>query len=132
MNIDCIVYTVIDEALIKNICEQLQIAFISLFVFRSFRDYNEQIAFKPIIYIIYSTFKINEHAEQICSMLIISLNNHRIIIDKSWINKHEFILNILYNPIVFKSNRYKHFEAIFNHIFSKSNQNFASSRRSST
>ena len=83
MNIDCIVYTMIDEALVEIICGQLQIAFIPFFVFRSLRDYNGQIAFKPITHVIYFILKINEHAEQICFILIVSLNNHRIIIGKS-------------------------------------------------
>ena len=83
MNTDCTVYTVIDEALMKIICEQLQITSILLSASRPLRGYNEQIAFKPIIHAIYSTLKINGHAEQTCSMLIVSLNNHRIIIDKS-------------------------------------------------
>ena len=83
MNIDCTAYTVIDEALIETICEQLQIAFISLFASRPLRGYNGQIASKSITHAIYFTFKVNGHAEQICSMLIMSLNNHRIIIDKS-------------------------------------------------
>ena len=83
MNIDCTVYTMIDEALIETICEQLQIAFIHFFASRSLRDYNEQIAFKSIIHVIYFILKINEYAEQTCLMLIMSLSNHRIIIDKS-------------------------------------------------
>ena len=132
MNTDCIVYTMIDEALIEIICGQLQIAFIPLFASWSFRGYNEQIAFKSITHVIYFILKVNGHAEQICFMLIVSLNNHRIIINKSWMNRHEVILNMLYDRIVFKSNRCKHFGATFNHIFSKSNQNSVSSRRSST
>ena len=83
MNTDCIVYIMIDEALIKTICEQLQIVSILLFVSRSLREYNEQIALKPIIHAIYFILKINGHIEQICFMLIVSLNNHRIIINKS-------------------------------------------------
>ena len=63
MNIDCIAYTVIDEELINIIYEQLQIVFISLFVFRSLRDYNKQIVFKSIIYVIYLIFKINRYAK---------------------------------------------------------------------
>ena len=132
MNTDCIVYTMIDEALIETICGQLQIAFIPLFVSRSLRDYNGQIVSKSIIHVIYLTFKVNEHAEQICFMLIVSLNNHRIIIDKSWMNRHKVILNMLYNRIVFKSNRCKHLGAIFNYVSLKNNQNFVSSRRLST
>ena len=132
MNTDCTVYTVIDEALIEIICEQLQIAFILLSVFRSLRDYNGQIASKSITYVIYFTFKVNGHAEQICFMLIVSLNNHRIIINKLWMNRHDVILNMLYDRIVFKLNRCKYLEATFNHVFSKNNQNSVLSRRSST
>ena len=83
MNIDCIAYTMIDEALIETICGQFQIVSIPLFVFRSLRGYNEQIVPKSITHVIYFTLKVNGHAEQICSMLIVPLNNHRIIIDKS-------------------------------------------------
>ena len=83
MNIDCTVYTVIDEALMKIICGQLQIAFILFSASRPLRDYNEQIAFKPITHVIYLILKINGHAEQTCFMLIVLLNNHRIIINKS-------------------------------------------------
>ena len=53
MNIDCIVYTMIDEALIKTICGQFQIAFILLSAFRFLCDYNEQIVFKSITHVIY-------------------------------------------------------------------------------
>ena len=132
MNTDCTAYTMIDEALVETICGQFQIVSILLFVFRSLCGYNGQIAFKSIIHVIYFILKVNGHAEQICSMLIVSLNNHRIIISKSWMNRHEVILNILYDRIVFKSTRCKHFGAIFNHVSLKSNQNFALSRRSST
>ena len=83
MNTDCTVYTMIDETLIKTICEQFQIAFIPLSASRPLRGYNEQIALKPITHVIYFTLKINGHAEQICFMLIVSLNNYRIIINKS-------------------------------------------------
>ena len=83
MNTDCTVYTVIDEALIEIICGQLQIAFIPLSASRPLRDYNGQIAFKSITHVIYFILKVNGHAEQICSMLIVLLNNHRIIISKS-------------------------------------------------
>ena len=83
MNTDCIAYTVIDEALIKTICGQFQIASIPLSASRSLRGYNGQIVSKSITHVIYLILKVNEHAEQTCFMLIVSLNNHRIIIDKS-------------------------------------------------
>ena len=44
-------------------------------------------------------------------------------------NKHKVILNMLYDRIVFKSNRCNHLETIFNHISLKSNQHFALNER---
>ncbi len=64
------------------ICEKLNIESILLANSRSLRAYNEQLALNSIIYVIYSTLIINEYVEQIYSMLIMSLRNHRIIIDK--------------------------------------------------
>ncbi len=47
-------------------------------------------------------------------MLIVSLENLRIIVDKSWINKYDVILDIKYDWLIYKSNRYCHLEATFN------------------
>jgi len=64
------------------IYEKLNIESILLANSRSLRAYNEQLALNFIIYVIYSTLIVNEYVEQICSMLIVSLENHRIIVDK--------------------------------------------------
>jgi hypothetical protein len=64
------------------ICEKLNIELILLANSRSLRAYNEQLAFNSIIYVIYFTLIVNEYVEQICSMLIVPLGNHRIIVDK--------------------------------------------------
>jgi len=65
------------------ICEKLNIESILLANSRSLRAYNEQLAPNSIIHVIYSTLIVNEHVEQICSMLIVPLGNYRIIVDKS-------------------------------------------------
>ena len=44
-------------------------------------------------------------------------------------NKHEIILNILYDCIMFKLNRCSHSEIIFDYIFLKSNQYSALNER---
>jgi len=64
------------------ICEKLNIELILLANSQSLRVYNEQLASSFITYAIYFTLIINEYVEQTCSMLIMSLGNHRIIIDK--------------------------------------------------
>ncbi len=64
------------------ICEKLNIELILLANSRSLRAYNEQLAFNSITHAIYSTLIVNEYVEQIYSMLIVPLGNHRIIVDK--------------------------------------------------
>jgi len=64
------------------ICEKLNIELILLANSRSLRAYNEQLVSNSIIYVIYSTLIVNEYIEQIYSMLIVSLENYRIIVDK--------------------------------------------------
>ncbi len=64
------------------IYEKLNIESILLANSRSLRAYNEQLAFNLITYAIYSTLIVNEYVEQIYSMLIVSLRNYRIIVDK--------------------------------------------------
>jgi len=64
------------------ICEKPNIESILLANSRSLKAYNEQLAFNSITHAIYSTLIVNEYVEQIYSMLIVSLRNHRIIVGK--------------------------------------------------
>ena len=54
------------------------------------------------------SFIVQSHIESIYSMLIIKLNNYLIIIDKLWMNKHEIILNVIYDKLIFMSDRCFH------------------------
>ena len=47
-------------------------------------------------------------------MLIINFDNHSIILEKSWINKHEIILNMIYDKLIFKSFKCNYHDNIFN------------------
>ena len=96
------------------ICEKLNIESILLTNSRSLRAYNEQLAFNSIIYVICFTLIVNEYVKQICFMLIVSLRNYRIIIDKLWINKYDVIFDIKYDRLIYKSNRYYYLETTFN------------------
>ena len=64
------------------ICEKLNIKLILLANSRPLKAYNEQLALNSITHVIYSILIVNEYVEQIYFMLIVSLENHRIIIDK--------------------------------------------------
>ena len=57
-----------------------------------------------------SSFIVQSHIKSLYFMLITKLNNYSIIIDKSWMNKHEIILNIMYDKLIFVSDRCFHWE----------------------
>jgi len=66
----------------KLICKKLNIELISFINSRFLKTYNKQLAFSSITRIIYLTLTINKYAKKICFILIVSLENYRIIIDK--------------------------------------------------
>ena len=83
-----------------------------------------------ITHVIYFKLTINLHFEFTTSLLIIDLNNHSIILEKSWMNKHEVILNMIYNKFIFKSKRCNYHDNISNNAIKiKRLKIFQSSRR---
>jgi len=82
LDIECTTYNVINKILMNIICKKLNIELILLANSRPLTAYNKQLAFNFITHVIYSTLIVNEHVEQIYSMLIVSLRNYRIIVDK--------------------------------------------------
>jgi len=112
----CTVYSVIIEVLVDTVYEKLNIKPIPLANPRPLRAYNRQLASNSISHAIYATLVVNGYAEQTCPMLIVSLGNHSIIVGKPWMNKHGVILDMKYDRLVYKSNRYRccYPEATFN------------------
>ncbi len=85
---ECIDYSFIDIDIAHKICERLKIVFLKLNKSREMKNYDER-RNKNIIHVIYSFMIIQNHIENSTSMMIIKLDQHSIIFEKSWMKKHE-------------------------------------------
>ena len=83
INNDLIIYTLIHINLIDQICKKLEIQLISLIKEKLIRDYDDKLIKKIIIHKLLFNLTINDYKELTVSMLIININHHEIILNKS-------------------------------------------------
>jgi hypothetical protein len=100
INIDVIEYAFIDESVAQSICDILNIESVQLIKKRLIRIYDER-KDQIIIHVIYSKMIIQEHIESLISMLIIKLRQQTLILEKSWMRKHEISYHEKTNNIEF-------------------------------
>ncbi len=79
---DCIDYSFIDTYIAHKVCELLRIELLRWNKSREVKDYDER-SNKDIIHVIYSFMIIQVHTENCISMMIIKLDQHLIILEKS-------------------------------------------------
>jgi NMD protein affecting ribosome stability and mRNA decay len=82
IDIDCIDYSFIDINIAHKMCELLNIAFLKLNKSREVKNYDER-RNKDITHVIYSSMTIQNHTKSSISMMIIKLDQHFIILEKS-------------------------------------------------
>ncbi len=85
---ECIDYSFIDIDIAHKVCERLRIVSLKLNKSREVKNYDER-RDKDITHVIYSLMIIQNHTKNSISMMIIKLNQHSIILEKSWMKKHE-------------------------------------------
>ena len=112
IDIDAIDYAFIDREIAQLVCNMLSMKFVSLLKSKSFIEFDDR-HISSIIHVIYFKLTIRLHFELIASLLIIDLSNYSIILKKSWMNKHEIILNMTYDKLIFKSFKCNHHDNIF-------------------
>ncbi len=79
---DCTKYFFIDTNIAHRVCETLDIALIKLNKSREIKNYDEK-RDKDIIHVIYFFMIIQDHTKSCTSMMIIKLDQHLIILEKS-------------------------------------------------
>jgi NMD protein affecting ribosome stability and mRNA decay len=79
---DCIDYSFIDTNIAHKMCELLSIALLKLNKSREVKNYDDR-RNKDITHVIYSSMIIQNHIESFTSMMIIKLDQHLIILEKS-------------------------------------------------
>jgi len=98
---DSIVYMIIHINLVNKVCKELRIQSISSTKEKLIKEYNEKIFKKTITHKILLNLIIESHKKLTVSMLIADINHHEVILEKSWMNKNEILLNIQIDIIVF-------------------------------
>ncbi len=103
INIEAAVYSFIDEVIAQIVYDQLQIEFLTLIKAKSIREFDDYYAKKLITHVIYSNLTVQDHMIDTAFMLIIQLNQHQMILEKTWINKIDLVINMQINFLQFSN-----------------------------
>ena len=112
IDIDATDYAFIDREIAQLVCNMLNMKSISLLKSKSLIEFDDRQT-SSIIHVIYFKLTIELHFDLIVLLFIIDLNSHSIILKKSWMNKHEIILNMIYDKLIFKSFKCNYHDNIF-------------------
>ncbi len=80
-------YSFINEVIVQIVYDQLQIELLTLIKTKSIREFNNYYAKKLITHVIYLNLTVQNHTIEIASMLITQLDQHQMILEKTWMNK---------------------------------------------
>ena len=86
-------YEFINFVIAHEICEIFECVFVKLMKYRMTKNYDEKTSFF-IIHVIYFKMKIDSHIESFVALIITSLTNHLVILERPWMIKHEIIINV--------------------------------------
>ncbi len=87
-------YSFIDELIAQNVCDHLQIESLSLIKLKSIRKFDDHYAKKFITHAIYLNLTVQDHMKHFVFMLITRLNQHQMILEKTWMNKIEITIDM--------------------------------------
>ncbi len=88
INIKVTDMTFINDSLISKLCECFDIQSISLFKLKLIHSYDETFDWRFITHALYISVTIQEHKNEMMSLLITCLNQHKIIIDNLWLKRN--------------------------------------------
>ncbi len=101
IDIEAADYSFIDEVIAQIVYDQLQIKFLTLIKAKSIQEFDDHYAKKFIIYVIYSNLTVQNHTIDTASMLITWLNQHQMILEKTWMNKINLVIDMQINSLQF-------------------------------
>ncbi len=94
IDIEAADYSFIDEVIAQIVCDQLQIESLTLIKAKSIREFDDHYAKKFITHAIYSNLTVLDHTIDTASMLIIRLDQHQMILKKTWMNKIGLVIDM--------------------------------------
>ncbi len=96
-------YSFINKLIAQNVCDHLQIKSLSLIKLKSIREFDDHYVKKLITHAIYSNLTVQDHMKHFASMLITWLNQHQMILEKTWMNKIKMTIDMKDNRLQFSS-----------------------------
>ncbi len=85
--------TFIDESLMSELCERFDIQSILLSKSKSIWSYDEISDRKLITHALYTSIMIQEHKNEMMSLLITCLDQHKIIIENLWLKRNQILID---------------------------------------
>ena len=86
-------YSFIDEVIAQIVYNQLQIESLTLIKAKSIWEFNDHYAKKLITHVIYSNLTVQDHTIDTAFMLITRLDQHQMILEKTWMNKIKLVIS---------------------------------------
>ncbi len=96
-------YSFIDEVIAQIVCDQLQIKLLTLIKAKSIREFDDHYAKKLITHVIYLNLTVQDHTIDTASMLITQLDQHQMILEKTWMNKINLVIDMQINFLRFSN-----------------------------
>ena len=109
IDIDVSDYAFINEEIAQKICHKLKLTLVSLARFKRVLNF-EKTKIKSITHQILLKMILQNHFEFSTFLFIIKINQHSLILDKFWMNKHEVIFNMINDECYFTSSHCDHVE----------------------
>ncbi len=103
IDIEAADYSFIDEVIAQIVCDQLQIESLTLIKAKSIREFDDYYAKKLITHVIYLNLTVQDHTIDTASMLITRLNQHQMILEKTWMNKIDLVIDMQINSLWFSN-----------------------------
>ncbi len=103
IDIEAADYSFINEVIAQIVCDQLQIKFLTLIKAKSIQEFDDHYAKKFITHVIYSNLTVQDHTIDTASMLITWLNQHQMILEKTWMNKINLVIDMQINSLRFSN-----------------------------
>ncbi len=92
--------TFIDKSLMSELCECFDIQLILLLKSKLIQLYDETSDWKSITYALYTLIMIQEYKNEMIFLLITHLDQHKIIIENSWLKRNQILIDFANNWLI--------------------------------
>ncbi len=103
IDIEAADYSFIDEVIAQIVCDQLQIKSLTLIKAKSIHEFDNHYAKKLITHVIYSNLTVQDHTMSTTFMLITRLDQHQMILEKTWMNKIDLVIDMQIDSLRFSN-----------------------------